>query len=538
MNVLKPQKRSDVLALLRAGLSHREIERRLGVRRETVAKYAAEAEATLSVPTPTAGSVSGSQIENRPGWPPDGAAAIEPCPPTIPAHARSACEPHREWIVKQVALGRNAQAIYQDLVELFAFTSKYNSVKRFVRAVKVRDPEQYDRLEFAPGEEAQVDFGQGAPTRHPTTGKYRKPWLFVMTLRYSRRAFRQVVWKADQRTWCKLHEQAFRYFGGGVRYVVLDNLKQGVAKPDLYEPDLNPLYAAMLRHYDVVADPARVQDPDRKGTVENAIQHTQGTALEGRRFETIEEQNAWLLHWEEVWAAPRVHGRAKRQVEAMFQEEKPFLKRLPLMPFRYFDQGTRTVADDGCIEVKRVYYSALPAALHSEVTVRVYDTEIEIIDPRTLLTLRRHLRHERPGHVQMEDRDRIYNPSRETHRLLAQAGAIGPKTRELCEAWFKAEGRTGQRRMRGVLALAREHSASRIEQACSTAIQGGLRSCKAVRELVSRLRDAAHVPGAAQSPAGTALTQEHELIRPSSDYAQFFEQHALQGELFGKKTFH
>jgi transposase len=41
----------------------------------------------------------------------------------------------------------------------------------------------------------------------------------------------------------------------------------------------------MLRHYGVVADPCRVQDPNRKGTVENAIQHTQGTALKGKRFE-------------------------------------------------------------------------------------------------------------------------------------------------------------------------------------------------------------------------------------------------------------
>ncbi len=65
---------------------------------------------------------------------------------------------------------------------------------------------------------------------------------------------------------------------------------------------------------------------DSKGTVENAIQHTQATALKGRKFDSIEEQNAWLAHWEERWAAPRIHGRKKRQVLAMFAEEKPALK--------------------------------------------------------------------------------------------------------------------------------------------------------------------------------------------------------------------
>jgi hypothetical protein len=64
----------------------------------------------------------------------------------------------------------------------------------------------------------------------------------------------------------------------------------------------NPLYAAMLAHYGAVADAARVVDPDRKGTVENAIQHTQSTALKGRKFDSIEEQNTWLAHWEERWA--------------------------------------------------------------------------------------------------------------------------------------------------------------------------------------------------------------------------------------------
>jgi transposase len=148
--------------------------------------------------------------------------------------------------------------MYQDLVEQFGFTRRYNSVKRFVRALRKKQPQQYDRLEFLPGEEAQVDYGQGALTRHPGTGTYRRPRLFVMTLRYSRRSFRKVVWKSSQEVWAQLHEEAFRYFGGCPQYVVLDNLKEGVIKPDLYEPELNPVYAALLAHYGVVADPARV----------------------------------------------------------------------------------------------------------------------------------------------------------------------------------------------------------------------------------------------------------------------------------------
>ena len=419
--------------------------------------------------------------------------------------------------------GPDGMIQHQDLVEQFGFSHRYNSVKRYVRGLKRIDPERYDRLEFLPGEEAQVDYGQGALTRHPVTGKRRRPRLFVMTLKYSRRSFRKVVWNSGKEVWARLHEEAFRYFGGCPQYVVLDNLKEGVIKPDIYEPELNPLYAAMLCHYGVVADPARVGDPDRKGTVENAIQHTQGTALKGREFESIEAQNEWLMRWEERWASLRVHGRTKRQVAEMFAEERPFLKKLPLESFRYFDQGIYTVWDDGCVEVKRSYYSALPAAIYSKVIVRIYAMEIEILDPKTLMVIRRHMRCSRPGSVQMEDADRIFNPSRMTSAFLEQATRIGPKTRELCEELFKEDGRMGQRRMRGILSLARKHSATIIEEACALAVVRRVRSSKIVREIVERLEEKA---GTTQ--ALPTLAQSHKLIRPLKDYDLFFERYAFQ----------
>ena len=184
-------------------------------------------------------------IQIPPAPPPADATAVElavleqPCTPVTSLATSSACEPWREFIQTQLHLRRNATAIYQDLVDLHGFTLRYNSVKRFVAKLQQREPEQFDRLEFAPGEEAQVDYGERALTFDPLTQRWRKPRLFVMTLRYSRRSFRRVAWKSSQQVWAQLHEQAFRYFGGVPRYVVLDNLKEGVIKPDLYEPELN-----------------------------------------------------------------------------------------------------------------------------------------------------------------------------------------------------------------------------------------------------------------------------------------------------------
>ncbi|MHC2602538.1 hypothetical protein ACVL92_003352 [Bradyrhizobium liaoningense] len=288
-------------------------------------------------------------------------------------------------------------------------------------------------MSFLPGEEAQVDYGEGAPTVDPKSGRYRRPRLFVMTLRYSRRSFRRVVWKSSQQVWAQLHEEAFRYFGGVPSYVVLDNLKEGVLKPDLYEPQLNPIYSAMLAHYAVVADPARVADPNRKGCVENAIQHTQGTALAGRRFETLEAQNEFLRHWEENWASKRIHGSTRRQVEAMFQEEKPHLRPLPVAPFRIFTEVVRTVCDDTTVRVDNSYYAARPAPIGSQVVVRIYTTTIEIRDRHTRALLRVHSRMAHPGSVVLPTSERPFNPSRQTAVLLASAERIGPQTRALCQ---------------------------------------------------------------------------------------------------------
>ncbi len=503
MNVLKSHLRVTIATLLKRGASQHEIARRTGVDRKTVRRYAERANSPMA----TGSEVPAGQI------PP-------PRPPArVPREAASACEAHRAWIEQQVALGRNAVAIYQELVERHDFTHRYNSVKRFVRTLKRRDPERFDVLESAPGEEAQVDFGLGSLTL-AATGKYRRPYLFVMTLKYSGKSFRKVVWKADQETWARLHEEAFMAFGGSVAYVVLDNLKQGVIRPDLYAPELNPVYAAVLAHYGVVADPARVGDPDRKGTVENAIQHTQSTALKGRKFDSIDAQNAHLAHWEERWAAPRIHGRKKRQVLAMFAEEQPHLKPLPLERFRFFKQEVRTVDDAGLVQVKGAYYAALPAPLHTRVTVRIYDREIELLDEQGVV-LRRHAKAARKGQFVLPEADRLFNPSRETARLIGKVTKIGPASEQLAREIFARLGRPGQRAIYGLANLPRHHSREDIEAACTQVLRLATPSYQALKRILER-----RTADVLEARAAPALLQSGDQIRAIDEYQAFFEQHS------------
>jgi len=514
VNVLKSNQRATIEALLERNTPQREIARITGIDRKTVRSYR---QRWLEQRANSPGVATGSAEQIPPPWPPAGA----------PPAAGSLCEPHREFIEAQLRLKRNAMAIYQDLVDQHSFAGQYNSVKRFCARLRHKAPEQFDRLSFLPGEEMQVDYGEGAPTRVPGTERYRKPRLFVATLRYSRASFRRVVWKSGQHVWAELHEQAFRYFGGCPQYVVLDNLKEGVFKPDLYEPDLNPVYAATLAHYAVVADPARVRDPNRKGTVEHAIGHTQATALKGRRFESIEAQNEFLQHWEKSWAAQRIHGTERRQVQAMFEEERAHLKALPLLGMQYFNEAVRTVCDDSCVRVDHSSYAARPAVIGTKVLVRIYAQRIEIRNINTAALLRTHPRAERPGTVVLPQDERVFNPSRETRLILRQASEIGAHASRLCELLFAIEGRVGQRKLWGIVSLARRYPASCVDAACAQALEQGIYSYKRVLALTEALFAQAMAaieaaPSGAPVAGAKALTQQHALIRDADEYADLF----------------
>lgn len=173
---MKPNKRATILTLLERGKSQREIARLTGIDRKTVKGYRerwlAERANSPGVATGSEAAVATPGQQTPPPWPPAG----------VPV-ATSRCEPHSDFIEAQVRLGRNGVAIYQDLVDQHGFAGAYNSVKRFVGKLRLKGPERFDRLSFQPGEEMQVDYGEGAPTRVPGTDRYRKPRLFVATLR-------------------------------------------------------------------------------------------------------------------------------------------------------------------------------------------------------------------------------------------------------------------------------------------------------------------------------------------------------------------
>ncbi|MDQ3666510.1 MAG: IS21 family transposase, partial [Acidobacteriota bacterium] len=532
-NVLSDEKKQQIIALGRLGWSLRRIEQATGVRRETAGAYLkavgiyvrprggwgrrSAAKPANEVTTDSAPAKPANEATPDPDFPKpanevttDCGAPDLPCEPTPYSHGKrsvSNCEPYREVIELGLNRGRNAMAIWQDLVTEHGFERSYQSVKRFVN--KLRPVELLQArpvIVTAPGEEAQVDYGTGPMVRDPQSGKYRRTRLFVLTLGYSRKSVRLLVFRSSSRVWAELHEKAFRRLGGSVRVVVLDNLREGVLTPDIYDPTLNPLYRDLLAHYGVVAMPCRVRDPNRKGKVEAGVGHAQKTPLKGQRFEGLEEAQAYLDHWEARWADTRIHGTTKRQVAAMFAEEKPHLLPLPLEPFRGYQYGERAVHLDGCVEVEAAYYGAPPGWIGRRVQVQWDGLQVRLIDPRTGQLLREHLRQKRGWH-RIKEEDRPPRTPLSTNQLLIRAGHAGANIGTLCRAIHARQGQVGVRRVLGVLSLAKKFGAAVVDEACAAALEMGVHEYHFVRRYLER-----------QPPLPLSLHQVNPLIRELVQY--------------------
>jgi transposase len=541
-NVLNEEKKQQVLALGRLGWSLRRIQQATRIRRETASAYlkaagvavrppsgwgrrapkpanqvitdSGAAKPAIAVipdnpnPNPENLSYKGkAKATSKPAnqlitdsevitdlnpFPRDEVGAVSPetergqAASPQPSPRASACEPYQDAIELGLSRGRNARAIWQDLVSEYGFASSYQSVQRFVRKRRgTQTPEARVVIVTAPGQEAQVDYGTGPMVRDPESRKYRRTRLFVLTLGCSRKSVRLLTFRSSSRIWAELHERAFRRLGGATRIVVLDNLREGVLVPDIYDPALNPLYRDVLAHYGAVAMPCRIQDPDRKGKVESGVGHAQRTPLKGLRFESLEEAQAYLDHWEQRWADTRIHGTTKRQVAAMFAEEKPTLLPLPLEPFRYYQYGERIVHLDGCVEVEAAYYGAPPGWIGRMVRVQWDEIFVRVLDPKTGQLLREHLRQKR-GWYRIKEQDHPKRTPLRTSQLLWRAGRAGAHIGALCDAIHHQQGEVGVRRILGVLSLAKKYGPAAVDDACAAALDMGVQEYRFVRRYLER----------------------------------------------------
>ncbi|MGH7584606.1 MAG: IS21 family transposase, partial [Gemmatimonadales bacterium] len=271
----------------------------------------------------------------------------------------SAALPWRDVIIQKLQVGLSAKRIYQDLTcpdQAHGYAGSYYSVRRLVQKLSGGSELPVRRMECAPGQEAQVDFGRGAPIVGPD-GKRRTSWVFRIVLSHSRKGYSEAVSRQTTDDFLRCLENAFAHFRGVPKTLVIDNLRAAVTRADWFDPELCPKVRSFAEHYGTVVLPTRPRMPRHKGKVESGVKYVKANGLKGLKFISLGDQNRHLAQWESTVADRRIHGTTRQQVIKLFTDvERTMLLPLPASRFELFHEALRAVHRDGHVQVQGAYY--------------------------------------------------------------------------------------------------------------------------------------------------------------------------------------
>ena len=222
------------------------------------------------------------------------------------------------------------------------------------------------------GEIAEVDFGRMGMWTDPITGRRRVVQAFVMVLAFSRRIFVWPVLKCDQAAWVECHRRAFAFFGAVPHQIRLDNLKTGILKADIYDPQFNRTYRELGEHYGIVIDPCRAGKPKDKPQVERPMPYVRDSWWSGKEFWSEQAMQDDAVRWAATTADARPHRILDGTVGSVFTEQElPAMLPLPAEPFEMARWAKPTVHPDCHVQVDARFYSIPWKYIGREIDVRV-----------------------------------------------------------------------------------------------------------------------------------------------------------------------
>jgi len=380
------------------------------------------------------------------------------------------------------------------------------------------------------GEKLFVDYaGQTIPVTDPVTGQTREASLFVSALGASSYTFARASFSVDLPSWIEAHVRAFAFYGGVPEIIVPDNLKSGVTRPCTYEPDINPTYHEMARHYGTVVIPTRVARPRDKAKVESAVQVAERwilAALRNHTFFSLDELNrAVAVKLRELNDRPfqKMDGSRRSLYETI---DRPALKPLPATAYEYAEWKKARVNIDYHIDVDGHYYSVPYQLVRQQVDVRLTTTTVEV-----LFKNRRVAAHPRSGlrgkHITLtEHMPKAHQKYLEwtPSRIIEWAGRNGPHTRTMvqCILESRQHPEQGFRSCLGIIRLGKRYPPERVEAACGRALLLKTYSYRSVESILKTNLDKQALPESA-APEKPIL---HYNIRGREYYQQKEADHA------------
>ncbi len=353
----------------------------------------------------------------------------------------------------------------------------YSSFKRFISKNKltVFKDKTTCRLEYDPGNQVQIDYAKVGTINDPLIGKRKTVYAFIGTLSYSRYKFVEFVYSQNQQSFVNSHVKMFNFFGGTPKVLVLDNLKSGVIKPDLYNPIINKAYAEMAEYYECFINPCRVATPRDKGIVERDVQTIREQFKKLKAINnnlTIAEANATILDWISKDYGLRLHGTTHQKPFEEFKEiERSALQPLPIEPFEAAYWKEAVVHPDHYIQVNKKAYSIPHQYVGKKVMVKVAHNLVSVFYNEHLIK-----QHTIPNGYRQTD----FNDFPENMKAVLDSGLpllLRKKAASMCDElgmlidkMLSPHAFINMRKAQGILSVAEKHSIEAVSRASMEAL--------------------------------------------------------------------
>ena len=406
----------------------------------------------------------------------------------------------------------SAQQIYQRLCEM-GFDGGRTIVKDYVQRIRPHAPQAFLKLDFAPGEAAQVDWGEMGTVGIGSTS--RRLSFFLMVLCFSRRMYLEFTVSQTSEFFLACHERAFAAFGGVPQRLLIDNLKSAVLQRLAgVAPVFNPKYLDFSRHWGFEISACNVRSGNEKGRVENGVGYVKKNFLYGLELTDLAAVQAAGTLWMETVANVRIHESTHERPMDRFEQERTLLK--PLNP-NGFDLAriVRVRANKQFrVALDSNHYSVPAKFANQHVILKAYDDRLCIYADDKLIArhvrcMDRHQDIEDPQHPKELLQQRR---SAREQRLLVQFQAISPRAQVYREG-LEATRVDARAHLRRIVALVEMHGKESVARALDDGLELKAFSAEYIAHMLAARRRIGSEPGALQLTRAADLL-ELELPQP------------------------
>ena len=377
------------------------------------------------------------------------------------------------------------------------------------------------RLTHKAGDKLFVDYsGLTVPWVEKETGVINHVQIFVAVLGASNYTYIEATAEQSLPCWIESHIHAFEFYNGVTTCLVPDNLKAGITKPHLYDPDTNQTYQEMANHYAIAVIPARVRAPKDKSKVEVGVQGIQRWILAPLRdvtFFSVAEINEAI--------APLLKAYNERPFQELlgcrhsqFMEiDRPAMKPLPLTRYQYATWKKARAGIDYHVAFEKHYYSVPYRYLKTDIDVRISSSMIECFYQGKRIAL--HRRSFKPGHTTLREHmptsHQNYDAQWTPERLHSWAASIGESTAKLIDEVIKLQTIPEQsfRSCLGILRMGKLYGTDRLENAAVRALHIGSYRYKSIESILKNGLDQQPLPLPASETTAAVTATLHDNVR-------------------------